>query len=154
MVDEKNCVACHEVKTAGEFYKDKRMKSGLSSECKQCVRDRNKEYLKTYDRPPRNSIRKKPILTAEEKAERIREKRLARDYGLQAGEYRKRYEQQDGKCAICGNWFEKLYVDHCHSSDIVRGLLCMHCNFGLGHFLDSISNLENAIRYLKKVPQI
>lgn len=30
-----------------------------------------------------------------------------------------------------------------------RGMLCNHCNRGLGNFKDSIDNLELAIKYLK-----
>ena len=30
-----------------------------------------------------------------------------------------------------------------------RGMLCHHCNRGLGNFKDNIQNLENAILYLK-----
>jgi hypothetical protein len=151
-MDNKECVACRNTKTADEFYKDKRMKSGLSSECKECVRARNKEYLKTYDRH-RPSVRKNPILTDEEKKHRKRNARLTRTYGISAERYSELYEKQEGKCAICDIEYETLHVDHCHSEGIVRGLLCFNCNTGLGKFFDSIPNLENAIKYLKNSGQ-
>lgn len=57
---------------------------------------------------------------------------------------------QSGKCLICNEIPKRLVVDHCHTSGKVRGLLCDHCNTGLGRFKDSPELLMAAIRYLKK----
>lgn len=57
--------------------------------------------------------------------------------------------KQDNKCAIC-NQVKKLYVDHCHNTGKVRGLLCNGCNSGIGHFYDDINLLEKVLDYLKK----
>ena len=51
-------------------------------------------------------------------------------------------------CMICGDE-DKLVVDHDHKTGNVRGLLCNHCNRGLGHFRDSLDTLGLAIKYLK-----
>jgi len=51
------------------------------------------------------------------------------------------------KCVICGSE-EKLVVDHCHNTNKVRGMLCNHCNRGLGHFKDDPKLLEFARIYL------
>lgn len=51
-------------------------------------------------------------------------------------------------CQICGK-NEDLVVDHDHDTNIVRGILCNHCNRGLGHFLDNNKLLEAAINYIK-----
>lgn len=48
----------------------------------------------------------------------------------------------------------KLALDHDHKTGAVRGLLCHNCNRALGLFQDSISNLENAIDYLKRATTI
>lgn len=69
-------------------------------------------------------------------------------YGLTAEQYRAMHAAQHGRCAICDRPDTKLVVDHCHSSGVVRGLLCNACNVGLGNFKDNASLLTNAVAYL------
>jgi hypothetical protein len=52
------------------------------------------------------------------------------------------------ECTICGSK-EKLVVDHDHNRNFVRGMLCNHCNRGLGHFRDDPMLLEFAKVYLQ-----
>ena len=51
------------------------------------------------------------------------------------------------ECVICGS-NEKLVIDHDHKTEKVRGMLCNHCNRGLGHFRDDPLLLEFAAQYL------
>ena len=51
------------------------------------------------------------------------------------------------ECVICGSE-EKLVVDHDHKTGAIRGMLCNHCNRGLGHFRDDPDLLEFAAQYL------
>ena len=44
---------------------------------------------------------------------------------------------------------EAAQVDHDHVSRVVRGVLCFHCNGGLGQFKDRTAVLRNAIDYLE-----
>lgn len=69
-------------------------------------------------------------------------------------------EAQNGVCAICGKPESRrskktghiyaLHVDHDHKTGDIRGLLCHHCNAGLGHFADNVEAMEKAIAYLKQ----
>ena len=51
------------------------------------------------------------------------------------------------ECVICGDE-TKLVIDHDHKTGKVRGMLCNHCNRGLGHFRDDPTLLEFAAQYL------
>jgi len=58
---------------------------------------------------------------------------------------------QDNKCAICKEVFilsKNCHIDHDHNYGTIRGLLCSHCNQGLGHFKDNPLTLKIAINYL------
>ena len=59
----------------------------------------------------------------------------------------KNLKQTTHECVICGA-DEKLVVDHDHRTGKVRGMLCNHCNRGLGHFRDDPLLLEFAAQYL------
>ena len=50
-------------------------------------------------------------------------------------------------CTICGE-NDDLVVDHDHKTNKIRGMLCNHCNRGLGHFKDDPDLLEYARIYL------
>jgi hypothetical protein len=88
-----------------------------------------------------------------------RKDKLWRNFGLTLEAYDKLLKDQNGVCAICKgperflsrNGFPKhMAVDHCHKTGRVRGLLCHHCNTGIGNLNDSVELLKDAIRYLEK----
>jgi hypothetical protein len=45
-MEVKTCSKCKEVKAFSEFWKNKRNKNGLHSECNECMKERNKGYIK------------------------------------------------------------------------------------------------------------
>ena len=66
--------------------------------------------------------------------------------------YQELMEEQKGVCAICGNGqtsrrSPRLYIDHDHDTDEIRGLLCANCNSGLGMYTDSAELLGKAKVY-------
>ena len=83
-----------------------------------------------------------------------------REFGINSLDYEKLVIKQNNKCAICRkpetandkhkNYKRALAVDHYHTTNKVRGLLCTNCNLMLGHCKDNIKILEKAIKYLKK----
>jgi hypothetical protein len=59
--------------------------------------------------------------------------------------------EQDNKCAICLEVFDRTpQIDHDHSTNKFRGLLCKPCNWLLGNARETVLILENAIKYLKR----
>ena len=52
------------------------------------------------------------------------------------------------KCTQCLKE-TKLFIDHNHNTNIVRGLLCTKCNTGLGLFCENIAILNNSISYIR-----
>lgn len=77
---------------------------------------------------------------------------LKREYNITPEEYNTLFINQKGCCAICGRHQselkQKLFVDHDHNTNAVRGLLCIKCNFALGYMNDDTALLESAIKYL------
>ncbi len=58
-----------------------------------------------------------------------REACLKYRYGLTLEQYDQMFKNQDGVCKICRKAHRKfLYVDHCHTTEKIRGLLCPRCN--------------------------
>src|SRR5438067_2473259 len=88
-----------------------------------------------------------PLTSAERRRKRYAEdatyrnmlfaSRLKSEYGITLEEYAAMFKRQRGRCAICRKKFRfRLGVDHCAVRHIIRGLLCMPCNLGLGNFRD------------------
>ena len=64
---------------------------------------------------------------------------------------------QQHACAICATPFSAMaakavHADHNHQTGEARGVLCHHCNVGLGVFKDSPALLAAAASYLQNPP--
>jgi hypothetical protein len=80
---------------------------------------------------------------------------LMKRYGISPKEADSILESQNGVCAICkqkidGKIKHGPYVDHDHDTGKVRGILCFHCNAGLGLFKDNPGILISAAEYLNR----
>ena len=75
-------------------------------------------------------------------------------YGLSIEQYAALRKAQGDLCAMCGNPAPKykrthrLYVDHDHSTNRVRALLCQPCNLAVGQVETNSNRLELARVYL------
>ena len=88
----------------------------------------------------------------EQLAARGKEYRLKSKYGITLTENNVLLQKQNNKCKICLVEFSNVTpnVDHCHTTNKIRGLLCRACNTGLGQFKDNTKLLTKAINYLEE----
>ncbi len=124
---EKCCRSCWRNLPLKSFGLDKRSKDGLQTRCRKCVADQVRG------------------------SDSAKSARFMHSYGITLGQHKQIYEDQEGRCALCGTWtpYRKIHTDHDHVTNKVRGLLCARCNLGLGHFGDNIEGLRQALEYLE-----
>ena len=75
-------------------------------------------------------------------------KRKLHDYGLSREAWQELKKRFDGSCWICKKKSKYMHVDHNHTTNKVRGWLCVSCNRGLGLFCDNEMLLRAAIEYI------
>lgn len=165
-MEVKSCSKCGVEKEISLFNRDKSKASGYRSWCKDCDninsrhqynkdpqarRDKRKEFYyanREDEIQRRGEFRKKNV-------DMHRGHKYMQLYGITLDQYEDMRCAQNYKCAVCGldekdNKNQKLFVDHCHDTLKVRGLLCHWCNAALGSFKDNTDVLEKAIAYLKE----
>lgn len=133
----RTCSKCYEEKDESEFYvanaNRHRQKPGfgLRGDCKKC-------------------FKKHRALPSLEARKIHQQKKRLRLYNLSKEHYIKLKEKQNSKCAICliEDVNSSLCIDHDHKTKKIRGLLCKHCNLGLGKFKDNRQFLLRAYLYL------
>lgn len=155
---QKRCIPCrraHDKALAGSrnLYKLR-----WATENKERIKEMRKRHFEEH---PEALIRHR------QKAQEARRRRIIENpakhlehylksvFGINLEVYNCMLELQDYSCAICfspseENTHGRLYVDHCHDSGQVRGLLCQKCNSILGYAKDQEEVLLNAIEYLKR----
>lgn len=124
----------------------------------------HREYMRKYNREryandPEYKARKrkaskkwKQKQTPTSMASLQRKALLKHRYGMAPEEFDSLLVQQNGECAVCrspdpgASW----HIDHCHETEVVRGILCQRCNMALGLFADDPIILEQAIKYLTR----
>jgi hypothetical protein len=151
-LDQKTCTKCGAPKPLSEYYitKNRHGNRQVYSRCKPCHREdayryqrRDSEEFRAY----RREYARRPY---------VREKNVARQreklYGVSDEQYKALVAAQGGRCAICTRLPGKreLAVDHDHDTNLIRELLCVSCNLGLGYFGDDPDLLLKAVTYLRK----
>ena len=115
------------------------------------------EYHKEYRKKNREKLDARNIQWRKENYQQDKdtmfEARLRRRYNLTLKEYNNLIAEQNNCCKVCGkhgsdNKTGKLYIDHCHTTNKVRGLLCMECNTALGLLKDDTKRIESLLSYL------
>jgi Autographiviridae endonuclease VII len=87
---------------------------------------------------------------------KLRRAKILRQHGMSMQDYEAMLARQNGACGICERPFgprRTPCIDHCHVTELVRGLLCSNCNVGLGFFDDSPIFARKASAYLTRWQQ-
>lgn len=138
----KLCSDCRQLKSIVGFAKDRSARDGLQARCRICSTIRWKKYYEKH---------RDHLIHARQEYRRTSGELRKKRYGVGPEAFQNLLLQQNNCCASCG---DKLgshpHLDHCHSTSIVRGILCSSCNQGLGYFKDSIQRLQKAIEYLQR----
>jgi|VirMetMinimDraft_7_1064189.scaffolds.fasta_scaffold152421_2 hypothetical protein len=128
----KICNKCNEDKATTFYNRNVSAADGRKSICKPCEKEGKVRYSKEY----------------------YQNRSLLGRYGITLEDYNKMLLLQESRCKICDvhqkHCDKRLAVDHCHTTGEVRGLLCQHCNTGLGQFRDNTAFLKEAINYLEQ----
>ena len=114
--------------------------------CKDCQRARKVNWAR------QNPERMRELAAASYKR-RGRATRLAAKYGLTPEAFQGLLDQQESTCRGCSRDFgESLAprVDHCHTDQHVRGLLCHSCNVVLGLVKDDPLTLRRLATYVEE----
>lgn len=127
----KTCSKCCKTKSTTLFTINKASLDGFHSWCKDC----RSLYYK-------------------ENKEKWRKSDIERRYSITFEDYIELGTQQNNCCFICGKTEKenkrKLALDHCHSTNKVRNLLCDTCNRVLGLVKENKQTLQSMISYLEK----
>jgi hypothetical protein len=149
----KLCGRCENVKPLSDFSKT--LQGRPSLHCTECMEDlrrtakeRSSERQRAYYKA--NTAKMRERNKRNRKADPGKDRR--RRYRISEEDYQRMVAVQGGRCAACGEAAE-LFVDHCHSTGIVRGLLCHTCNVGLGQLKDRDDRLVAAIAYIEGGPE-
>jgi hypothetical protein len=112
------------------------------TERSKAFRQRNKEKGLRADGKPFSPVPQRDVRLSR------RDYNLRASYGITEAQYLEMYQQQQGRCAICGCEKDKLFVDHDHKTGKVRKLLCHQCNTGIGYLQDDWSLIRKAANYV------
>lgn len=156
---EKTCKKCGVVyPLTSEFWRVKtREKCGFTTPCKNCHRKHEKEKRFNPEKKKRNQIQYKKWYL-KNRGYTTKRTRLE-NFGINENQYQELVKKQNGVCAICGNPekakingnVKSLAVDHCHKTNLIRGLLCSNCNTALGLLKDNVQILQKMINYLNNL---
>lgn len=128
----KTCAKCRQSKALADFHSQPSSKDGRHSWCKPCANTAQKASRAKNGRPKN---KRRWLLNTRY---RIKEAKVAA-----------MVQEQGGVCAICGKEMKRPCIDHCHTTLVVRGVLCHRCNVGL-HYVEDAAYRAAALAYLRK----
>ena len=133
----KTCNTCHITKP-------------LESGFRRTGKTKSKEHLRYYENRCKQCTAEHYANSPELKL-RAKWRHIKSEFKINEEQWKEMFNEQCGKCAICSTDIDlSAHLDHCHLTNKIRGLLCRHCNSGLGYFKDSVESLALAAEYIKR----
>jgi hypothetical protein len=130
----KGCSKCHRSEPIVRFAFNPKAKDRRNSWCTECTGVSGAAWARTP-----NGRRAKGYSQIKNK------------YGVSAERFDEMVIAHAGRCGACGDQLiNKVGIDHDHETGHVRGLLCVNCNWALGHVDDSVKRLRGLISYLQR----
>jgi hypothetical protein len=132
----RTCNRCNQTKPLASGFRLSRKtpnggKPSYQHTCKECLKEEYANDTKSKERAKWRHIKSK--------------------FKLSQTQWEDLFNRQHGKCAICNEGINlSAHLDHCHTTNSIRGILCGPCNKGLGYFRDDVKRLESAAQYLLK----
>lgn len=156
-MDTKYCNGCKQNLPIDSFrFRIRRNQIVARSRCRECEKNDSQLQAKRLTATgKRKEIRRRHLEIHPEYAKRAAVRAFARRLWIDPEQLLNFIAQHNGNCDICGRHKSEvgtLHIDHDHEKGHIRGMICGHCNLGLGKFRDAIAVLENAISYLKQEP--
>lgn len=144
-------MAYDKAKRRAEYLRNKRDPTWVERERAKDLARKNRRYR--TDPAAQEKIKAGHYRRYWKDPEKARAYKRQLTYGVTPQQFRSLLDRQGGRCAICRTDHAGLgrdwHVDHDHKTGAVRGLLCTHCNFGLGHFKDDPARIQRAAKYLE-----
>jgi len=169
---KKICKQCQVEKVYSEFNYHADNRDHLTGKCKQCIREyRKQRELREFN--PNLEGNKVCCRCKKEKAKNnfiynksstdgfngwcrscAKDDALLKKYNISLSVYNQLLQQQGFACKLCktlipGGPQDQFVVDHDHITGQVRGLLCNHCNTGIGKLHDDPILLRFAALYIE-----
>lgn len=161
----KFCSQCLDLKPMSEFQRHDVRKRGQCKKCRNAYihqwnmknKQKRKQYTDKWN--AKNIVRRREIKKVAARRDRKSNpgkfyvwwlRGRCRRYGVTVEWFQKQIELQRGLCAICSQppKANRLAIDHCHETGIVRGLLCSPCNTALHKMERDIEWVRAAESYL------
>lgn len=140
----RKCTKCKLVKALAEFGPHKATRLRVASWCKACCKARRIER----ERADPDATRAKNHRNYNRYG---KNSHLRRAYGIGLDEKMERLRLQGNVCSICETaepGAKGFVVDHNHTTERVRAILCSPCNFALGCARERPDLLERMASYL------
>lgn len=146
------CRACNTTKPLTDFYRNRSRAKGRYTICKPCWSAKQKARDSTPAGRAARSRYCAKYRASTKGRRKAKDFKLRRDYNITIEDYERMATAQGGCCAICHKPPTKnpLYVDHCHKTGRIRGLLCAVCNHLIARVESDAELFGRIVQYLKR----